>query len=83
MNLLHIRQEIDAIDRSLLQLLRRRFLLVSQTTGYKKQVIDAKREAELRVLWSEEARQSGLSEEFALRLLDEVLTESHRIQKAA
>ncbi len=83
MNLLRIRQEIDAIDRSLLQLLRRRLLLVTQTTGYKKQVADNKREAELRALWVEEARQSGLSEDFALRLLDDILTESHRIQKNA
>lgn len=81
MNLIHLRQQIDAIDTTLLQLMRRRMELARQTREYKKAIQDEKREEFLHQKWVEEAQQLGLSPEFATLILNKILAESTRLQK--
>ena len=80
-NLQSIRDAIDAIDKSLLQLIAKRLQLAQDARPHKETVKDAVREEELRTLWAGEAKESGLSEDFAKELLECILTESRRIQQ--
>jgi chorismate mutase len=80
MNLIHIRQQIDAIDSGILQLLAKRSTLVRQTPVHKTAVHDADREREVQRRWAEEAERLGLSVDFAKGLIDRILDESRRIQ---
>ncbi len=80
MTLIHLRQQIDSLDTSLVELLARRFQLAQQTTALKNGVMDAEREQEVRKHWAEEAKRTGLSPAFTQAVLELVLAESHRLQ---
>ena len=80
MTLSDIRQQIDALDAQILKLLAKRFECCEQVLQHKEQVLDENREAEVQALWKQQAEELGLSEEFALALLEKILTESKRIQ---
>lgn len=81
MNLIHLRQQIDATDRGILQLLAHRMDLARRIRGFKKTVKDQRREDDLRHLWRDESHRLGLSEEFSLEILERLLAESTRIQR--
>jgi chorismate mutase len=83
MTLLLLRQQIDSIDRSVLELLAQRMRVAAEIRTFKTQALDAGREAEVRELWKATAEELDLSEPFAMTLLDAVLTESKRIQNEA
>ena len=80
MNLIHLRQQVDGIDKSILQLIAKRFLLVQEIRPLKTAVADVHREESLHQLWKEHAATLGLSETFIAELLDIVLAESRRLQ---
>jgi chorismate mutase / prephenate dehydrogenase len=79
-NLIHIRQQIDAIDHSILQLLAKRLELATQTRAFKSIVKDENREREVQRRWKEEAEALGLSPAFTDQIFQLVLKESHRLQ---
>lgn len=78
-----IRQQIDSLDRMLLENLAQRFALAKQTRALKSDTFDPSREEEVRTFWQQAARELDLSPSFAEEILDLLLTESKRLQDAA
>ncbi len=81
-----VRRAIDEADDILLKALAARFRAVEYLKqlkrAEKKPVNDPARELQLKERWKERARSLGLKEELALLMLDFILTESKRVQKA-
>ncbi len=81
MNLLKIRQDIDSLDCEILAALAARFDLCKSIVEYKEDTEDPNRESALQELWVKKAQSLGLSESFALEVLNLVLAESKSIQR--
>ena len=78
-----IRNQIDQLDRELLQKLAERFALCMQTRAHKTQSLDTSREEEVRSAWISEAQALGISPDFALAVLDLLLQESKALQNTS
>jgi len=81
-----IRQAIDAVDKTILDLLNRRFSLALQTIAYKKNLWDRRREKELikRLKGRAKTRKflsPGLIEKIYLLILKESLNQQQSYQK--
>ncbi len=83
MSLPFLRKEIDGIDKQVLDLLAKRFVIAEQIGHQKTTVQDMAREKELRHIWKIQAEALSLSPTFAMALLDLILGESHRVQSAS
>ena len=82
-----LRQQIDSLDESLVEMLARRFRLTDEIGRLKKALklpwVDAAREQEQRLAVQRLAIQHGLSEEIAMKVMrvviDEVIANHRRI----
>jgi chorismate mutase len=75
-----LRNQIDALDHGILKMIAKRYECVMEVRERKDHIEDPNREEILRNRWKEEAKELGLSEEFALDLLERILAESKRLQ---
>lgn len=80
MTLLLLRQQIDALDRSILQLIAKRLDIARRTRAHKRQVTDKEREQELSDIWADNAKTLGLPPDFAEEILKLIIAESKRAQ---
>ncbi|OGJ69173.1 hypothetical protein A3J34_02535 [Candidatus Peribacteria bacterium RIFCSPLOWO2_02_FULL_51_10] len=82
-----IREAIDEADKILLKALGARYRAVRYLGQFKKlmklPMADPGRERRIKEAWKKQAKKLELSEEFALLILDFILSESKRIQKEA
>ncbi len=81
-----IRQQIQELDKDLIELIARRMQLSQQLGKFKKEtntpIIDKEREKELLEFWKSFAEEKGLSPEFIKQIWEPILKESIRIQEA-
>lgn len=80
------RQDIESVDKQLIQLLKQRLDVVKSVAQYKKgqpgaELYDPDRESQVANLWQAEATELGLSAYHAGRILREVLNYSRRTQE--
>ena len=80
-----LREQIDSIDTQVLTLLAQRFALMPDVIAYKKArglaIQDPTREAELISAKQKLASELGVSEEFAQKLFELIMSESRRLQE--
>ena len=85
MNLKRLRNEVDLIDRELLLLLRRRFLVVQKIALLKKElnlsVTDKTREMQIKKRVQELGRDLSLEPEFLVKIFRLIIIEAKRLQK--
>ena len=81
-----IRTAIDETDAILLKALAARFRAIRALKKLKKHegvpLEDLNREAQLKALWKQQARELGVPESLALLMLDFILAESKRTQES-
>ena len=82
MSLPHLRQQIDQLDREIIERIAKRLALAQQTTSLKSSVYDAKREEELKTLWRTEAQKHSLNPEPCLAILQILIDEAARLQNS-
>lgn len=80
-----LREDIEQIDRRILELLAKRLGVAHRIGKTKKDhglaVFDESRESELKVKWKLWAKKMKLDEEFVLLILGEILRMSKKVQK--
>ncbi|MBI2143216.1 chorismate mutase [Candidatus Woesearchaeota archaeon] len=80
-----LREEIDAIDERIIQLLGKRFSAAREIAKVKKElgidVLQPGRELEVIGRVRKAAKAAGISEDFAERLFREIMAESRSMQK--
>ena len=77
-----IRQKIDNLDNKLLKILSKRFDYSKQISALKKgqNIQDTNRETALQLKWQKKSIKLNLNETFSAELLNQILTESKKIQ---
>jgi len=83
MNLEEYREEIDSIDRQIIRLLEKRFLIIEDIARLKQaegqEIYDGHREKQVKANWR--AALGGMDPVFVDKMLDLILQESKRIQE--
>ena len=81
MSLKNLRRQIDLLDSEILKLIAKRMAYCKQTRAFKQNIEDSVREEVMKKKWLSEAKKFGLSDDFALGLLEHLLIESKHLQK--
>lgn len=85
-NLAMLRQEIEKIDRNIIESLQKRFALVREIGAIKKdlslEVFDEDREQELMVKYQEFAKELGVSIDLVEGIFREIIEQSKKEQKS-
>lgn len=85
MKIEELRKDIDKLDNQIIELIRKRFALVSKVADYKKKndipVEDSEREKKLLESKKELAAELGIDSNLIEKIFNELLEESRNIQK--